>query len=90
MDIFLQKDLYPRAYFCLQEAKKMKYTQSISQVHVVEHCFALYDRQQHSDMDVGRERSTWGEYLHSLTVRVSMIFNLPFFSCGLAHNTNAV
>lgn len=29
-------------------------------------------------MDVGRERSTWGEYLHSLTVRVSMIFNLPF------------
>lgn len=41
-------------------------------------------------MDVGRERSTWGEYLHSLTVRVSMIFNLPFFSCGLAHNTNAV
>ncbi len=36
------------------------------------------DRQQHSEMDVGRERSTWGEYLHSLTVRVSMIFNLPF------------
>lgn len=25
--------------------------------------------QQHSEMDVGRERSTWGEYLHSLTVR---------------------
>lgn len=39
-------------------------------------CFS--DRQQHSEMDVGRERSTWGEYLHSLTVRVSMIFNLPF------------
>lgn len=37
------------------------------------------DRQQHSDMDVGRERSTWGEYLRTLTVRVSIIFNLPFF-----------
>lgn len=34
---------------------------------------------QHSDMDVGRERSTWGEYLRTLTVRVSVIFNLPFF-----------
>lgn len=31
-------------------------------------CF-FSDRQQHSEMDVGRERSTWGEYLHSLTVR---------------------
>lgn len=29
----------------------------------------ISDRQQHSEMDVGRERSTWGEYLHSLTVR---------------------
>lgn len=37
-------------------------------------------------MDVGRERSTLGEYLHSLTV--SLIFNLAFH--GVAHNTNAV
>lgn len=32
-------------------------------------CF-FSDRQQHSEMDVGRERSTWGEYLHSLTVSI--------------------
>lgn len=33
-------------------------------------------RQQHSNMDVGRERSTWHEYLLSLTE--SLIFNLAF------------
>lgn len=46
-------------------------TQSSFQVHVLEkYRIAFFsDRQQHSEMDVGRERSTWGEYLHSLRVR---------------------
>lgn len=47
-------------------------------MHIKKYTTDISDRQQHSEMDVGRERSTWGEYLHSLTVRVSMIFNLPF------------
>lgn len=77
------------SYFCLQEAWQI-YTVNLARSCGGALFHFSYDRQQHSDMDVGRERSTWGEYLHSLTVRVSMIFNLPFFSCGLAHNTNAV
>lgn len=47
----------------------------------IQKCAFLSDKQQHSEMDVGRERSTWGEYLHSMTVR-----EYPWFLiCPFSH-----
>lgn len=81
---FLENDLFPKAYLKVYQwqnktgKKKNIHSQAVKFMFWRKHRIVFMTRQQHSEMDVGRERSTWGEYLHSLTVRVSMIFNLPF------------